>query len=431
MGKLYMIDMQELTKWAYFDTILHSHTLLHCGFLLLRYCHSSKSTQQKMICKAIRKVLSQDPEAARPELGQRPLLITELREFDHGEDYICNLLGKYTYAKTGPYPTDPVSLRPFGVSERAGDIDKIISNLSGHYPSCPWLVPYAFRDMINILIKDRIKHLGREGYDRRPRLREGYYKGRPVRVYGSYKGKCDSYLIAKPTFTLGFRDTSGNTREYFVIQVRDGGNDGLEDLFAYMCIIHENRKQRGETNSVVYGLHTDVCDYYKFYKINSASKISTFSCSSFRSPSLGYHEKPPSREKVVEMDSYRRRDAKYQFWDRRNKQWRTHWSGTEDVVTLLENILERADMDCYGLVDKDSDWTDEAPFLEFPEWDLIPEIVHGVNCHSERYGCVDRECSLTKPEERPRPAWFGRICPMGQNEVPARPTDEPQFWDIL
>jgi hypothetical protein len=55
-----------------------------------------------------------------------------------------------------------------------------------------------------------------------------------------------------------------------------------------------------------------------------------------------------------EAPSYIRR-----FWDSKNERWRTSWSGTEEFVTQVDNIWERADEDCYGLKGTASEGTDE------------------------------------------------------------------------
>jgi hypothetical protein len=53
------------------------------------------------------------------------------------------------------------------------------------------------------------------------------------------------------------------------------------------------------------------------------------------------------------------------FWDSENEKRKTSWSGMEDFVTQVDNILETADEDCYGIKGPTSEWTDEL-FLDSP-----------------------------------------------------------------
>jgi hypothetical protein len=47
------------------------------------------------------------------------------------------------------------------------------------------------------------------------------------------------------------------------------------------------------------------------------------------------------------------------WWEVKNKKWRSSWALTDDIVTQIDNILENAGKDCYGISEKPSDWTDE------------------------------------------------------------------------
>jgi hypothetical protein len=52
-------------------------------------------------------------------------------------------------------------------------------------------------------------------------------------------------------------------------------------------------------------------------------------------------------------------------WGSKNEKWKTSWSGMEDFVTQVDNILETADEDCYGIKRPTSEWTDVL-FLDSP-----------------------------------------------------------------
>ncbi|OJJ02089.1 hypothetical protein ASPVEDRAFT_41577 [Aspergillus versicolor CBS 583.65] len=122
-----------------------------------------------------------------------------------------------------------------------------------------------------------------------------------------------------------------------------------ETLRAYMAIVHQQRKKRGESNCVVYGVHTDT-EFFDFFKIDSASKLSTLygkETSRFWFYPFGQGKDP---EAVLATQPEESREGyKRLFWNAATQSWRVYMNFTEDVVTLFENILDDGVQDCYGI----------------------------------------------------------------------------------
>ncbi|OJI96218.1 hypothetical protein ASPVEDRAFT_35585 [Aspergillus versicolor CBS 583.65] len=125
-----------------------------------------------------------------------------------------------------------------------------------------------------------------------------------------------------------------------------------------MAIVRQQRKKRGESNCVVYRLHTDT-EFFDFFKIDSASKIQTHLL--YQSLSTLYNKetsrfwfypfgqgKDPEAALVTQPEESRE-GYKRLFWNAATQSWRVYINYTEDVVTLFENILDDGVKDCYGI----------------------------------------------------------------------------------
>ncbi|KAF7178990.1 hypothetical protein CNMCM7691_007865 [Aspergillus felis] len=80
-------------------------------------------------------------------------------------------------------------------------------------------------------------------------------------------------LIAWSDYTITFINAEGQRRDLLAVVVaKERWGDAYNPLLAYMGIVHRNRKDRGEKNSVVYGIATDGFTF-QIVKIDNKSKL--------------------------------------------------------------------------------------------------------------------------------------------------------------
>ncbi|KAF4242945.1 hypothetical protein CNMCM8980_010105 [Aspergillus fumigatiaffinis] len=79
-------------------------------------------------------------------------------------------------------------------------------------------------------------------------------------------------LIVSSCHTITFTNPEGKRRDLLAVVVaEERWGDAYNPLLAYMGIVHRNRKDRGEKNSVVYGIATDGYTF-QIAKIDNKSK---------------------------------------------------------------------------------------------------------------------------------------------------------------
>ncbi|GFG07244.1 hypothetical protein IFM5058_03323 [Aspergillus udagawae] len=80
-------------------------------------------------------------------------------------------------------------------------------------------------------------------------------------------------LIAWSDHTITFINPEGQRRNLLAVVVaKERRGDAYNPLLAHIGIVHRNRKERGEKNSVVYGIATDGFNF-KIVKIDNKSKL--------------------------------------------------------------------------------------------------------------------------------------------------------------
>ncbi|KAL4782560.1 hypothetical protein BJX76DRAFT_358824 [Aspergillus varians] len=323
----------------------------------LQYRFSSPRRQEKMYQRVIEKEVASDPEAVTPRLGVKPLLARSFREVGGYSGNVPQLFGINIAERP--------ALRPSGVSSKARDIWRRLEKMEQEYQERTANISSGKQDqerynqitnayndarlhaILDPCIQATQKFLDSHGYSGGPHLRPGYKKGHSITIHNTGSSPKEWYLISKTTYTLGFQDSNGNMRAYFVITL-DPHMEERDSLYAYMCIIHQNLKDRGACNSSVFGLLTNTHNF-NFYWIDSASKF--YYCKT----ELGgwYHPFQEGQDPetiMAKLSTFGREYERRFHWDSRNQKWRTYTSKTEDVVTLCENILELGVKHCYGLI---------------------------------------------------------------------------------
>ncbi|CEL00467.1 hypothetical protein ASPCAL00067 [Aspergillus calidoustus] len=312
------------------------------------YCDTEDRKVQRWIEAKIR----HDPEADPPTLG-----VPEMHAF---HDSIHEWMMTYGELKRlfGIKTSEVQVIRSYGESPHAKELETMIKQRTETYDRQFRRVEYEQLDrmwddlqnqvlctILKRCIKARKKALGCSGRARKPILRPTYVKGQqmvlPYRDKHTALPKDQEYFLADSTYAIGFKDSTGRVRDYFIILWERVINKRLP-LILYMAITHLRLKREGR-NAVVYGLHTDMSTFV-FLKIDRNSELI---------------------ENLGELDllygfSGRVREPRDRCWDVTTKTMRPPWSGLDELVTQIDNILETADEDCYGVRGPASVWSDQC-----------------------------------------------------------------------
>jgi hypothetical protein len=118
------------------------------------------------------------------------------------------------------------------VKQRTENIQNEMEGME--YEHCKKRVGNLYKKLLRTILEDCIQQreevLGPMKYTRRPVLRRAQIKGHQMTLRHSNK---ERYFLAQPTYTVGFKDSNSNIRDYFVIFFQRVMKDRLP-LILYM-----------------------------------------------------------------------------------------------------------------------------------------------------------------------------------------------------
>ncbi|GIJ90915.1 hypothetical protein Asppvi_009880 [Aspergillus pseudoviridinutans] len=245
--------------------------LLYIDKLLIR--GSTRQERDELIQIGLRDISSRDPEATEPALGVYSWYASDPESYTR-DTFRSNF--RLRAQRCWDYYGDPDNVEPRLPPEPYNVGPKLCSQLekldnSRRAQRKPW--KYV-RERCRIILLPYLE-AAVERFEK-ARTVPGTYE----LDWGTAKVK-DMYhpfqmetrrLIAWSDNTITFINPEGQRRDLLAVVVaKERWGDAYNPLLAYMGIVHRNRKDRGEKNSVVYGIATDGFTF-QIVKIDNKSK---------------------------------------------------------------------------------------------------------------------------------------------------------------